>query len=147
MITGYRILPNNYFGGSKDFPGPDLPAGFVFQAPPALNVGEYAVWRNGGWEVTTTPPPVVTVAEPEVVYGWYKAREFLREFNRGDRKTILESTDNIVQDAVRLLNINGLIDFSDPDMRQFMDQLVTLNIISNNKKDRIYAGARFTEVP
>lgn len=147
MKIGYKILPNRYFGGAFSFDTESLPSTFVAYAPPPTGVGEYAKWGIGGWKITNTPPPILTLATEPPKFGWYKAREFLREFNRGDRKTILESTDNIVQDSMRLLNINGLIDFSDPDMQQFMDQLVTLNIISNNKKNRIYEGARFTEVP
>ena len=147
MKIGYQILPNRYYGGSAEFPGGDLPSGYVAYPPPALGPGEYARWGKGGWQVTTTPPPAYALAPPETVYGWMKAREFLREFNRNDRKAILESTDPIVLDAVRQLELNGVIDFSDPDMQQFMDQLVTLNIIGNGKKNRIYEGARFTEVP
>lgn len=84
---------------------------------------------------------------PPVVWGWMKAREFLREFNRNDRQTIKQSVDSVVVDAMWQLELNGIIDFADPDMQQFMDQLVTLNIISNAKKNRIYASARFTDAP
>jgi hypothetical protein len=147
---GYYVLPNNYYGGYRDFDTEGmLPAGYVFQAPSQniLDGNVYGFYRAGAWLETPTPPPAIVVPAFDRGYGWYKSREFLREFNRGDRKTILESTDNIVQDAVRLLQINGVIDFADEDMRIFMDQLVTLGVINNGKKNRIYAGARFTEVP
>lgn len=119
----------------------------VEQAAPPTLPGYTAV------DVTAQPPISAgytwdgTTFFAPVRWGWMRAREFLRQFNRTDRTTIKGSADPIVVDALWQLQVVGLIDFADPDMQAFMDQLVTLNVISNGKKARIYAAARFEALP
>jgi hypothetical protein len=145
MITGYRILPNMYFGGERQFDGPTLPAWFVFQAPPALNVNEYAVWVNGAWTITLTPPPVFAEGAAMIAVS-LSLRDFWRRFTVAEREALqnilatgTQTQKNKLSAFRDYLTTGGNVELNDDYIIASVNLMETAGILASGRAAQILA--------